>query len=58
MAQLPVNIPSTRLFEGAAMVIPLSIPGCVSELTFGDMSGKKLDLSLSAWISANGSTLR
>lgn len=33
------------LFEGAAMVIPLSIPGCVSELTFGDMSGKKLDLS-------------
>ena len=33
------------LFEGAAMVIPLSIPGCVSELSFGDMSGKKLDLS-------------
>jgi hypothetical protein len=33
------------LFEGAAMVIPLSIPGCVSELNFGDMSGKKLDLS-------------
>lgn len=33
------------LFEGAAMVIPLSIPGCVSELTFGDMSGKKLDLT-------------
>ena len=27
------------------MVIPLSIPGCVSELNFGDMSGKKLDLS-------------
>jgi hypothetical protein len=33
------------LFEGAALVIPLSIPGCVSELSFGDMSGKKLDLS-------------
>jgi hypothetical protein len=33
------------LFEGAAMVVPLSIPGCVSELNFGDMSGKKLDLS-------------
>jgi hypothetical protein len=33
------------LFEGAAMVIPLSVPGCISELNFGDMSGKKLDLS-------------
>ncbi len=33
------------LFEGAALIIPLSIPGCVSELSFGDMSGKKLDLS-------------
>jgi len=33
------------IFEGAAMVIPLCIPGCVSELSFGDMSGKKLDLS-------------
>ena len=33
------------LFEGAALVIPLSIPGCVSELSFGDMNGKKLDLS-------------
>jgi hypothetical protein len=33
------------LFQGATMVIPFSIPGCVSELNFGDMSGKKLDLS-------------
>jgi len=33
------------LFEGATMVIPLSVPGCISELNFGDMSGKKLDLS-------------
>lgn len=33
------------LFEGGALVMPLSIPGCISELTFGDMSGKKLDLS-------------
>ena len=33
------------LFEGATMVIPLSVPGCVSELNLGDLSGKKLDLS-------------
>jgi hypothetical protein len=33
------------LFQGATMVVPFSIPGCVSELNFGDMSGKKLDLS-------------
>lgn len=33
------------LFEGAALVMPLSIPGCISELNFGDMNGKKLDLS-------------
>lgn len=34
------------LFEGAAMVLPLSTPGCVSELNFADVSGKKLDLSV------------
>jgi len=34
------------LFEGAAMVLPLSVPGCVSELDFGDMSGKERDLSV------------
>lgn len=33
------------LFEGAAMVMPLCVPGCVAELSFADMSGKKLDLS-------------
>lgn len=32
-------------FEGAALVIPLSIPGCVSELAFRDRNGKKADLS-------------
>lgn len=33
------------LFEGAALVIPLSIPGCVSELKFLDLDGKKADMS-------------
>lgn len=33
------------LFEGAAMVIPLSAPGCVSTLDFYDKSGKVSDLS-------------
>lgn len=33
------------LFEGAAMVVPLSIPGCVSNLEFYDKSGKVSDLS-------------
>jgi hypothetical protein len=33
------------LFEGATLVIPLSIPGCVSELTFLDRDGKKSDMS-------------
>ena len=33
------------LFEGAAMVLPLSVPGCVSELDFGPISGKDKDLS-------------
>lgn len=33
------------LFEGAAMVIPLSVPGCVSNLEFYDKSGKVTDLS-------------
>jgi hypothetical protein len=33
------------LFEGAAMVVPLSIPGCVSNLEFNDKNGKVSDLS-------------
>ncbi|MEJ1239992.1 hypothetical protein WBG78_17765 [Chryseolinea sp. T2] len=33
------------LFEGAAMVIPLSKPGCVSNLDFYDKNGKVTDLS-------------
>jgi hypothetical protein len=33
------------LFQGATLVIPLSIPGCVSELKFLDLDGKKADLS-------------
>jgi hypothetical protein len=33
------------LFEGAAMVVPLSVPGCVSTLEFHDVSGKVSDLS-------------
>jgi hypothetical protein len=33
------------LMEGAKMVIPLSIKGCVSELNFMDLDGKKSDLS-------------
>lgn len=28
------------LFEGAAMVMPLCIPGCVSEVSFADMNGR------------------
>jgi len=43
------------LFKGATFVLPLCIPGCVSEIDFADMSGKKLDLSrlgvdFSAWV--------
>jgi hypothetical protein len=33
------------LFEGSALVIPLSAKGCVSELNFLDKNGKKNDLS-------------
>jgi len=33
------------LFEGRALVIPLSAPGCVSELNFLQMEGTKHDLS-------------
>lgn len=33
------------LFEGATLIVPLSIPGCVSELKFLDLDGKKADLS-------------
>ncbi len=33
------------LFQGSALIIPLSIPGCVSELQFLDRDGKKSDLS-------------
>jgi hypothetical protein len=33
------------LFEGATLVVPLSIPGCVSELAFLDRDGKKSDMS-------------
>ncbi|MGC3946895.1 MAG: hypothetical protein QM762_20655 [Chryseolinea sp.] len=43
------------LFEGAAMVIPLSVPGCVSNLEFYDKNGKVTDLSplgadLQSWV--------
>lgn len=34
------------LFEGGALVIPLSSKGCVSELSFMDLDGKKSDLSV------------
>jgi hypothetical protein len=34
------------LFEGSALVIPLSAKGCVSELNFLDKNGKKNDLSV------------
>ena len=33
------------LFEGASMVIPLSVPGCVANLEFYDKNGKVSDLS-------------
>jgi hypothetical protein len=33
------------LFEGFALIVPLSAEGCVSELSFLDMDGKKKDLS-------------
>lgn len=33
------------LFQGGALIVPLSIPGCVSELQFLDRDGKKSDLS-------------
>lgn len=33
-------------FEGAALVVPLSAKGCVSELSFMDKDGKKSDLSM------------
>lgn len=44
------------LFEGASMVIPLSVPGCISELNLGSIDGKKADLSVlgvdfSDWVS-------
>jgi hypothetical protein len=44
------------LFEGAALIVPLSIPGCVSELRFFDLDGKKADMSafgvdFSDWVS-------
>lgn len=43
------------LFEGAAMVIPLSVPGCISNLEFYDKNGKVTDLtplgvSLQDWV--------
>jgi hypothetical protein len=34
------------LFEGSALIIPLSAKGCVSELTFLDKEGTKNDLSI------------
>jgi hypothetical protein len=42
-------------FEGPAVIIPLSTPGCVSELSFAGMDGKKNDLSvfgrnMSEWV--------
>jgi hypothetical protein len=33
------------LFQGATLIVPLSIPGCVSELSFRNRDGKKSDLS-------------
>jgi hypothetical protein len=33
------------LFEGFALIVPLSAKGCVSDLNFLDMDGKKKDLS-------------
>lgn len=43
------------LFEGAAMVIPLSIPGCVSTLEFYDKGGRVTDpsalgVALDKWV--------
>lgn len=43
------------LLEGATLTLPLSIPGCVSELNFMGKDGKKTDLSalgvdLSKWV--------
>jgi hypothetical protein len=42
-------------FEGPAVLIPLSAPGCVSELAFAGLDGKKNDLSvfgrkMSEWV--------
>lgn len=42
-------------FEGPAIVIPLTAPGCVSDIDFGNQEGKKTDLSafgvdLSTWV--------